>query len=726
MGWFDEQIRDRARNDDASFAQAFADMAGAVLGRPPFPEDERQRAHGAIRQVLAWYRLPCRDEVDAEGGIEPQLEQLTAPHGLMHRRVSLHGAWYREAIGPLLGTTTGGQVVALLPGRLAGYSYTHPDSGRTIRLNARTAAGIAEDALCFYLLFPLRRLRARDLLAYIVKALPPRDLVMILVLSLMVTALGLLLPRLHLLLFGPVLARQAAGLLLPVAMAMVGLTLSLTLFAAAKALILSQLESRLDLMVQSAAMMRVLSLPAPFFQQFNPGELTSRVRSVGSLCSLLANLVLLGGLSSLLSLAYVGQISLFAPALALPALIVLLSTLALALLVTRAEIRQSQERMEIDAKEQGMVFSLIGGVQKIKLAGAEKRAFSKWAFWYNKGARLSYDPPALLRFGRVLPMAISLLGTVLIYYIAVRTGVSTAEYMAFSLSFGMVGGAFASLAGLATQASELRPMLKMINPILQAEPEIAGSKKALQRFGGAVELSHVSFRYLEGQPLVLDDLSLKIRPGDYVAVVGRTGYGKSTLIRLLLGFERPQRGAVYYDGQDLNTLDLRSVRRHIGVVTQDGKLFQGSVFSNIAISCPTLTLQEAWEAAEMAGIAQDIRDMPMGMHTILSEGEGGISGGQRQRLMIARAIAPKPRLLMLDEATSALDNITQKQVSAALGELKCTRIVIAHRLSTIRQCNRILVLSDGRIAEDGTYDQLLTQGGIFAGLVARQQLNPGE
>jgi len=208
-----------------------------------------------------------------------------------------------------------------------------------------------------------------------------------------------------------------------------------------------------------------------------------------------------------------------------------------------------------------------------------------------------------------------------------------------------------------------------------------------------------------------------------VALVGRTGCGKSTLVRLLLGFEKPDRGGVFYDGRDISSLDLRSLRKHIGAVTQNGQLFQGDIFSNIIISAPELTLKDAWEAAETAGIAKDIREMPMGMNTLISEGQGGISGGQKQRLLIARAIVPKPEILIFDEATSALDNRTQKQVSEALDRLDCTRIVIAHRLSTIRNCDRILVMDRGRIAEEGTYEELIAKNGFFAELVARQRLD---
>ena len=263
----------------------------------------------------------------------------------------------------------------------------------------------------------------------------------------------------------------------------------------------------------------------------------------------------------------------------------------------------------------------------------------------------------------------------------------------------------------------------MAKPIMDAVPEVSEGKQVIERLSGGIEMNNVSFRYNDNMPLVIDNLSLKIRSGQYVAIVGATGCGKSTLMRIMLGFEKPQKGAVYYDGKDLNSIDLKSLRRKIGVVMQNGKLFQGDIFSNITISAPQLSMDEAWEAAEMAGIAEDIRRMPMGLYTIISEGSGGVSGGQRQRLMIAHAIAPKPKILMFDEATSALDNLTQKIVSDSLDKLKCTRIVIAHRLSTIRQCDRIIYLEKGQIVEDGTYDELIAKNGKFAELVERQRLD---
>ena len=445
-----------------------------------------------------------------------------------------------------------------------------------------------------------------------------------------------------------------------------------------------------------------------------------------SLCNMLISAVLSTGLTSIFSLIYIGQIFAYAPALVVPALLVIAATILVSVITTFVQLRVSRQQMKLGAEESGLTYALISGVQKIKLAGAEKRAFAKWGKQFAASARLQYNPPAFLKFNGVITTAISLAGTIAMYYFAVTSGITVADYYAFNTAYGMVSGAFMSLAGIALTIANIKPVLEMIKPILDARPEISEGKRVIERLSGGIELNNVSFRYNENMPLVVDNLSLKIRPGQYVALVGATGCGKSTLMRLMLGFETPQKGAVYYDGKDLSGTDLKSLRRKIGVVMQNGKLFSGDVFSNITISAPWLTLDDAWEAAELAGIAEDIRRMPMGMHTIISEGSGGVSGGQRQRLMIARAIAPKPKVLMFDEATSALDNLTQKKVSESLDKLKCTRIVIAHRLSTIRSCDRIIYLEGGKIIEDGNYEELIARKGKFAELVARQRLDDEE
>ena len=726
MGWFDEQIRLRKKNDDSVFEEAFVGMADAVLGSKmssAFTSDEA-KAQGAIEEILKFYKVKQREVPDSVKGLNDRLEYLLRPHGIMRRNINLEKGWYKDSIGAVLGTRKDdGSIVAFIPKGLSGYVYFDAPTGKWVKLSKKTEALFEDEGICFYKPFPLTKLTVRTLMRYILNTLSTADFVLVILATLAVSLIGLLSPKLNNLLMGTIVESESMRLLFGITIFMVCVTISSLLIRAVKTLIMTRINTKMDLSVQAATMMRVLSLPADFFKQYSAGELSSRAQYIQSLCSMLISTVLNTGLTSIFSLIYVSQIFEYAPALVVPSLLIIFATILFSLITTFYQMKYSKKQMEIAAEESGMSYALITGVQKIKLSGAEKRAYARWSKLYAKQVELTYNPPMFLRANGAFSSIISLTGALVMYFMSVQSGVSVADYYAFNTAYGMVSGAFMSLAGIATTIAQFKPILEMAKPIMDAVPEVSEGKLVIDRLSGGIELNNVSFRYNENMPLVVDNLSLKIRPGQYVAIVGATGCGKSTLMRIMLGFEKPGKGAVYYDGKDLSGIDLKSLRRKIGVVMQNGKLFQGDIFSNITISAPQLSMDEAWEAAEMAGIAEDIRRMPMGMHTIISEGSGGVSGGQRQRLMIARAIAPKPKILMFDEATSALDNLTQKIVSDSLDKLKCTRIVIAHRLSTIRQCDRIIYLEKGQIVEDGTYDDLIAKNGKFAELVERQRLD---
>lgn len=726
MGWFDEQIRDRKRNDDEAFAEAFANMASAITGRKidTLLNNDRVVTKDAIDEILRYYHVKSREVPDGIGDVNEQLEYLMRPYGIMRRTVKLEDGWYRDAIGAMLGVLRdSGRVVALIPTGLSGYSYIDCETGKRKRINRKSSRLFEEEAIAFYKPFPLKKLSLPSLAAYIVRTLSVSDFVMIALATLALSLIGMISPMISKLLFDRVLTSGSIRLLLSIAFFSVCVSVSTLLITAVKNMITSRIETKLSISVDAATMMRIMSLPADFFKKYSSGELSSRASQVGVLCKMLASTVLSTGLTSVFSLIYISQIFVYAPDLVVPALIIILVTVVFSLTSSVVQMKLSTRQMELSGKESGMTYALISGIQKIKLAGAEKRAFARWGNLYAENAKVTYDPPTFIKLNSVISLAISLVGTIVMYSMAVRSGVSVADYYAFNTAYAMVSGAFMALAGIALSAAQIKSILNMVKPFFDAVPEVSGGKQVLTRLSGGIELNNVSFRYSENMPLIIDNLSLKIRPGQYVAIVGKTGCGKSTLMRLLLGFEHPQKGAVYYDGKDLERIDLRSLRRRIGVVMQNGKLFLGDIYSNIVISAPWLSQKDAWEAAELAGIADDIRKMPMGMNTVISEGSGGISGGQRQRLMIARAIAPKPKILMLDEATSALDNLTQKKISESLDSLKCTRLVIAHRLSTIKQCDRIIVLDHGKIIEDGKYDELIEKNGFFAELVARQRLD---
>ncbi len=726
MGWFDEQIKQKMKNDEESFADALIEMSNVVTGRKGFAfskQDDRTAVIGAVHEILKFYHVKPQEIPDSLKEMNDILEFLMRPSGFMRRKVKLTGDWYKNGIGAMLGTyKESGKAVALIPaGR--GYEASDEHTGEKIRITAKNVKMFSVDAYCFYRPLPLKAIGMKELFSYIVQTMSAADAAAIAVSALAVTLIGLFTPYANQLIFGNAIENGSINVLAACAILLIGTGIASSLISAVRQLTLAKIKTKMDAAVSSAAMMRLLSLPAAFFKDYSAGELAGRIQDINGLCGMMVEFLLTVLLSAAFSIVYLIQIAAYTPSLLLPTILVLACTCLCAALYAVFGRNIAAEKAELSAKESGLVCSVFSGIQKIKLAGAEKRVFAKWAKQYSQTARLEYNPPFFLKMDTVLLLGITLTGTIFIYIRAIRTGILPEEYMSFTAAYSMLMGGFSVLTSSSGTFSAIRAVFSAIRPILEEVPEVAEEKKVVTRLSGGIELSNVSFRYKEDMPLILDNLSLKIRPGQYVAIVGKTGCGKSTLLRLLLGFEKPLKGAVYYDGKDLSRLDLKSLRKFMGVVMQNGKVFQGDIFSNITISSPNPTMEQAWAAAEAAGIADDIQRMPMGMHTIVSEGGGGFSGGQKQRLLIARAVAAKPKVLLFDEATSALDNITQKQVSDSLGRMKCTRIVIAHRLSTIMQCDRILVLDQGRIIEDGTYENLLNAGGFFAGLVKRQRVD---
>lgn len=715
MGWFDSQLRDRELQDQNRMDESFIRMAGAVMGTKGYEDflDEKSQGISAIEQILRYYHLSPGSIPDNVDDFYEQLNMMMRPHGVMYRRVTLSPGWNKDADGPMIVTRKSDKKkIAIFPGKTGSYRYMRRHENEYER-----------DAICFYKPFPLKKLSVTDVLKHAMSSISVSDICIVALFTLVITLINSIVPTLTNMLLKMAGENRSIHYIMTIFIFFACTSLSALLFGGAKRMIINRIENRMALSVNAATIMRVLSLPTDFFRDFSAGELSARLDSMNAMCGQFLEAVLDTGLLSVFSFIYVFQMFKFANALVLPAVIIMLLTLLVTIITTSARIRINRQVAQNTATESGISYGLILGIQKIKLAGAEKRAFAKWADKYYESASLIYNPPGVIRLNSVINLGLTLIGTYVIYLLAVMNGVSATDYYSFNTAYSLMAGAFSALAGLTQIFAGIRTSLSMAAPLLNVEPEISQDKTVLERFAGNIEISHVSFGYSDKMPYVLDDLSVKIKAGEYVAIVGKTGCGKSTLVRLLLGFETPQRGMISYDHKDIRSIDLKSLRKHIGVVMQSGELFTDDIYSNITISAPETSLSEAWNAAEIAGIADDIREMPMGMNTLVGEGIGGISGGQKQRILIARALAGKPKILLLDEATSALDNITQKKVSDALAGLKCTRLVIAHRLSTIKECDRILVLNDGKIIEDGTYDELMAQNGFFAELVENQRVD---
>ena len=464
-------------------------------------------------------------------------------YGMMRRNVMLVDKWYRDSFGALIAFTRDDHIpVAVLPNMFVGYSFTDPQTGKRTKVNAKTAELFGQDAICFYQPLPQKKLAIRDLLLYMKDCITLSDMTMVLVAALVVTLVGLLLPQISRTLTGPVLSSGNTNALVAIAIFILCTLVSAQLITSVKEMIQARLCSKITLGVEASMMMRVLTLPASFFRKFSTGELSNRVFSVNQLCDTILNMILSAGLGSLTSLLYVGQIFRLAAPLAEASVRIVLITVGVSVATTVIQTHINRRQMELSAKESGLSYSLITGIQKIKLAGAEKRVFAKWLDVYADSAEPMYNPPMFIKINTAITTAITVFSNIVLYYLAIENHIDQASYFAFMSAYGMVMGAFMSLSEIALTAAQIQPTLEMAEPFLVTEPETSQDKQILTDISGGISLNHVSFRYAEDSPYILDDLSLSIRPGEYVAVVGRTGCGKSTLVRLLLGFEEAREG----------------------------------------------------------------------------------------------------------------------------------------------------------------------------------------
>jgi len=443
---------------------------------------------------------------------------------------------------------------------------------------------------------------------------------------------------------------------------------------------------------------------------------------IDAIRQVLSSTTILSILASVFSVFNFGLLFVYDPRLAWMATGLVVVSIGAAGLVSYLQVRHQRRLTEMEGRITGLILEFITGISKLRVAGAEGRAFGFWAREYSAQRKLAYKTRSLANSLIVFNATYPILTSMVIFATLMALGsatLSTGKFLAFNAAFSQFLFAGLQMTAAVVSVLSVVPMVERVRPILQTLPEVDQVKSDPGELTGEIQINHVNFRYRAGGPLVLRDISLNIEAGEFVALVGPSGSGKSSLLRLLLGFDTPESGAIYYDGQDLHGLDLQAVRRQLGVVLQNGKLMPGDILTNI-VGMSALTIEDAWEAVRMAGLDKEIEQMPMGMHTVIGEGGSTLSGGQRQRLLIARAIVTKPRILFFDEATSALDNAAQAVVAASLERLQATRVVIAHRLSTIVKADRIFVLDAGRLVQTGTYAELVNQPGLFADLVKRQ------
>lgn len=643
------------------------------------------------------------------------------------RTVALKGEWWKRDNGPLLAfEEKDNRPVALLPRSIRSYEIYDPSEERTYSVDQEVAARLKPFAYVMYRPFTYKSLSAWDLLKFGLKGCS-REIAVIVIMGIAAGIMGVVTPYATGIIFDTLIPGAARGQLLEVAAFLFMIAVAAALFTFARGFAALRLEGKLDAAIQSAAWDRLLSLPVSFFRGYSSGDLAQRSLGITVIRQTLTGSTLNAVLSGIFSIFSFFLLFYYSWQLALFATLLVLCAFTVSVVCGVIQVRRQRQISGLNGRISGMLLQFISGIAKFRVSGTEGRAFAAWAREFSRKKQISTSATrvsnALTVFNSIFPLVCNA-SIFYCYYLILQSplhsgDLSTGQFLAFLAAFTQFMAAGLLLSSAIVSAMSVVPVYERAQPIFQTLPEVTENKADPGKLTGAIEISNVTFRYKQNGPAVLRDLSLKIEAGQFVAFVGSSGSGKSTLLRLLLGFETPESGGVFYDGHDVSGLDIQAVRQQIGVVLQSSRPINGSIFTNIVGSAP-LTVEDAWEAARLAGIEEDIKRMPMGMHTHLGDGGGSISGGQRQRLMIARAIVRRPRILLFDEATSALDNHTQAIVSRSLESLQATRVVIAHRLSTIIKADRIFVMDRGTIAQSGTYEELMAQPGLFRDLAHRQ------
>ncbi len=721
---FKTKITAQKERDNELLEQSYSKLLHSISnsGRKYFNyKTSKNNTRNVINNITAYFGYaPISIPVELED-INDQLEYMQTATGIMSRKITLRENWWIEAVDPILCKFVSDDIYIILhPKGLGGYEFIDPQTQKFEVVNENTSKLFDRRATAFYKPFPDEKISFKKLIKYMLESISTAEITYVICIAVAIGLAGMILPIINRIIFDRVLPSGTIDDLMPIVALLIGSFLSIITAGLLKDLLIARINSKVICIVQSAAWARVLKLPATFFKKYTTGEVLQKVKALEQVATLLSGSTVAISLSALISFVYLYQIAVIAPQLLLPTVIIIFILLAFSFTTSMLEAKQQRKLSNKSAELSGVVYQLLQGISKIKVAGARARAFSIWADKYSQKANVLYSPNIILTISGAIYSSFSIATNILIYWVVAKSDITPAQYIAFNTAFGAFIFSLYQFHSIVRQISLIRSNFNIAKPVLQELPENTGGKAKLRNLSGNIDVNSISFRYTEDGPLILDDLSLSIKKGEYVAIVGTSGCGKSTLMRILLGFEQPHTGAVYYDNQELSGLDIHSIRQQIGVVMQNATLFADDIFSNIAICAPWISLEEAWQIAEKAGIADDIRAMPMGMFTILSEDGGGISGGQKQRLMIARALANNPQIIMFDEATSALDNITQAIVVGTLSKMSNTRIVIAHRLSTIINCDRIIVLDRGRIVEEGNYKELMEKQGLFAKMAKRQ------
>ena len=665
--------------------------------------------------------LPDAEEIVVRCGKNPDVTEIARASHFICRKVVLEADWFKADCGGFVGLIEK-EVVGCVPDKHGRYQIFRSSDKSISPLTPDLAKQISPEAYSIGRTLPMRKLVKKDIVDFCKKSITTRDLVSYILLTILCSLIGVLLPTLNQLAYDDYIPIGSVGNLTQICMVLLTFMTGNIFFSIVKNLFSFRITSRVGIELQNATYHRLFHLPESFFRAYDSADLAGRVGSVGETANSYVNTLVITSIASLFSVFSLIRMFTYSGKLTWMGL-GMYAVYTIFVVCVTAFVRKGEKRIaEADSESRSKLYQYLNGVDKIRMAGVEEQALFAFMQPYAKQQAEEIKVNRLASVNETLGTIIGTIFTMVFYLIIVKNKIdlSVGAFVAFTAAFGTFTGALDELVGQAVGLVEEKAMIERFWPIFDSAPEDNDDKESPGPLTGGLSLEHVTFSYAEGGKKILNNLDITVKPGEYVGIVGPSGCGKSTLLKLILGFETPQSGMVLINKKDLKSLDKRAYRRQLGVVLQNGKLISGSIYENITISAPETPMSRVNEIIKMVGLKSDIENMPMGIHTMLSENCNTISGGQQQRILIARAICGNPKILIFDEATSALDNITQAAVSESLDKMDITRIVVAHRLSTIKNCDRIIVMKDGEIVEEGNYENLMKQNGLFYALASRQ------
>ena len=668
-------------------------------------------------------RIASHERISECCGRKYEITDIARISHFVIREIVLEGNWYKSDCGAFLATRAEDKaVVALVPNGPSRYVMYCPKDGQTVRVTAEIAEGLKPSAYMFYRPFPEKKMYIRDLIRFGMEKVYKSDIIRLFVMALIGTLIGLLLPYMNEQAYDKFIPMGNAPGLMQLGAVLIACSLGNITFSIVKNLSSFRSMNTMEYGVQSAAIDRLFNLPESFFRNYDAATLGQRVMGVKTIYEVIANSIITSLLSALFSLLYLWRMFKYSGKMAGWSLVLLLVVVIYIVIMGIRQTKYEASKLAVDTHAQATSYQIISGISKIRIAGAEDRAILNYLGDFTASRRINTKKEGMTLQVNTVTCSIQIIFSIIFYYLMIRKniGLTIGAFSAFSAAFGSFSSAILQIVQNILVVNQVKPLYENIRPILETLPELSEDAVMPSNIEGGIEVNNVSFSYNPDEPPALSDFNLSVKPGEYIGIVGSSGCGKSTLLKILLGFERPQVGKVYYDNQDVDALDKRELRKKFGVVLQDGGLISGSIYENITITSPGVKMRRVEETIREVGLEEDIKQMPMGLHTVIAEGAGTISGGQAQRILIARAIVGKPKVIFLDEATSALDNVTQNQVVETLENIDATKIVIAHRLSTVKNCDRIIVMDKGRIVEQGNYQQLMAEKGRFYDLAIRQ------